>query len=444
MSGIAGINKPDKCEQVSNMLDKISHRGKYEKKIFSTENSTLGIVLSKPQSDRNTYSEKEKFVKDEFYNGHFAIAKETTETLELTRDQIGIAPLYYGFINDGKLSFASEVKALMEVTCDINELHPGTKLINNKIEEYYKTDIKASSADTPKQIANQLYQLLDNVIRNRVSGIEIGSWLSGGLDSSVLATLAQPYAKKLYSFSSGLKDAPDLKYAQIMADYLKSDHHEIVVTLDDMIRILPEVIYHLESFDQLLVRSSITNYFAAKEASNYVEQILSGEGGDELFGGYLYLKNLPLSRLNNELLDITGRLHNTALQRVDRCALAFGTEAHLIFLDPQIVRFAFQIPPELKIRSGIEKWILRKAMESSLPETILNRTKAKFWEGAGVCELLSGYASGKISNADFELERNLDNGWIINTKEEFYYYRIFKEHFGVSINLDWMGRTKKS
>jgi asparagine synthase (glutamine-hydrolysing) len=135
-------------------------------------------------------------------------------------------------------------------------------------------------------------------------------------------------------------------------------------------------------------------------------------------------------------------MHNTALQRVDRSASAFGTTAHVIFADPEVFEFALRIPKELKLNDGVEKWILRKAMDGLLPESILTRTKAKFLEGAGVGTLISEYASEKISDSDFKTERKLRNGWILNTKEELLYYRIFKDHFGEQDQLSWMGRTK--
>ena len=216
----------------------------------------------------------------------------------------------------------------------------------------------------------------------------------------------------------GVAGAPDLAYAREVADFIKSDHHEVIVTIEDMLRILPDVIWHLESFDALLVRSSIMQYFASQQIRQYSTEAFSGEGGDELFAGYAYLKNLPRERLAAELIDITCRLHNTALQRVDRCSTAYGLSAHVCFLDMDVVELAIQIPIDLKLRGGVEKWILREAVSDILPERVLNRTKAKFWEGAGVQDLLAHHAETAISDADFASERTLPNGWILGGKEE--------------------------
>jgi len=259
-----------------------------------------------------------------------------------------------------------------------------------------------------------------------------------------MAALARPHVAKLHTFAAGLPGAPDLEYARVVAQFIRSDHHECLVRPDEIVSILPEVIYALESFDALLVRSSVMNYLAARAASEFVPAVFSGEGGDELFAGYRYLKTLDPAALSSELVDITSRLHNTALQRVDRCSSAFGIVAHVAFLDPDVVDYALKIPSDLKLRNGVEKWILRESMRGSLPESILQRPKAKFWEGAGVENLLARHAEQQISAVEFERERYLPNGWCLNTREELYYYRMFREHFGELEDLSWMGRTKGS
>jgi asparagine synthase (glutamine-hydrolysing) len=158
------------------------------------------------------------------------------------------------------------------------------------------------------------------------------------------------------------------------------------------------------------------------------------------------MKDLPREKLHLELEQATGRLHNTAFQRVDRCATANGIVPFVPFADKDVVDFALSIPTHLKIyRDGekeIEKWILRKTIDGMIPDSVLWRPKTKFWQGTGLKELISEYAEAQVSDADFKRERALPNGWVLNTKEELMYYRIFKERFGEASELEWMGRTK--
>jgi asparagine synthase (glutamine-hydrolysing) len=265
------------------------------------------------------------------------------------------------------------------------------------------------------------------------------------LDSSAMAALARPHLDTLHTFAGGLDGAPDLEYAHQVAEYLHTDHHEVIVSIPGLHKALPDVIYHLESFDALLVRSTLINYLVAEAASHFVGSAFSGEGGDELFGGYQYLQDLPVEKLPAELVDITDRLHNTALQRVDRSAGAHGLLIYIPLLDLDVVEFALRLPPEMKIkRDGTitEKYIFRLAMQGSLPDEVLWRPKSKLWRGAGVDTLLEQYAEETVTDADFSRERRLPNGWQVNTKEELLYYRIFKQYFDDVEDLNWMGRTK--
>jgi asparagine synthase (glutamine-hydrolysing) len=442
MAGIAGIKRKGENELVNKMLEKISHRGKVGKRILETEVATIGVVWPQSQKDFAFNSTEKIFVQDTAGNGHLAKAEINNGNLVLERDELGIAPLYFGRTKDNVLCFASEVKSLLLATTDINEMPPGQRLSNDQLTTYFNLEKQEETDERPDQIAPILRKLIEQSIAERIKSETFGSWLSGGLDSSTIAALAKPFVKTLYTFSAGLKNASDLTYAREVAAHIKSNHHEIVVGFDEMIGKLPEVIYHLESFDALLIRSSIINYIAAKAASDYVPEIFSGEGGDELFAGYEYIKSLPPESIPDELIDITGRLHNTAFQRVDRCASAHSTVPHVVFADPNIFSYVFSIPAKYKLNDGIEKWILRQAVKDVLPSSVLNRTKAKFWEGAGVYELISDYASKKVTDKDFSNERILPNGWNLNSKEELLYYRIFEDLFGEASNYDWMGRTK--
>jgi len=442
MAGIAGIARPGKQAEVSRMLGKIAHRGPAGSEIIAVEGNTLGIAWAKPQKSSLVALQKQHIARDYAGDGHLAQATITDDNLVLQRDQLGVAPLYYGRTEDDALCFASEVKALLEVTDVVRQLPPGHRYDGSRVKQYFHLSKQSLLEAPPADIAQELRLRLETSIERRIGNGEVGSWLSGGLDSSALAAMARPHVDRLYTFAAGVPGAPDLEAARSVAAFIDSDHREVIVSLQDMLAALPDVIYYLESFDALLVRSSITNYLVAKLASDYVPAVFSGEGGDELFAGYDYIKSLDPAQLPDELIDITGRLHNTALQRVDRCASAHGTVAHVGFLDPDVVDYALRIPIEYKLHGRVEKWILRRAMEGALPEQVLNRQKAKFWEGAGVADLLAQYADETIDDAQFSRERTLPGGWVLNSKEELMYYRIFREHFGDINNLRWMGRTK--
>lgn len=442
MSGIAGMTEANRHDLLTRMLDKISYRGSAGYDFIDSENTTLGVVCSDSLVNARDEMKRKKYVRDKTRSDQSAVAKIVNGKLILMRDPLGVAPLYYGWSEHGALCFASEVKAILEITHEVDEVPPGHRYIDNSLQCYFHLKKQSPLDKQPDQIANELRRRLVTAIQKSIVMDRMGAWLSGGLDSSTIAALARPQVSVLHTFAAGLRGAPDLSYARLVANFIKSRHHEIVISRDDMIAVLPNVIYHLESFDALLVRSSVTNYLVAKLASDYVSDVFSGEGGDELFAGYDYLRLIDSKLLSDELIDITQRLHNTALQRVDRCAAAHGTVAHVGFLDPDVVDYALKIPIEYKLHNGVEKWILRCAMDGMLPERILNRTKAKFWEGAGVGELLANYANEHITDLEFNQERTLSNGWVLNSKEELMYYRIFHEHFGELNNLTWMGRTK--
>lgn len=456
MAGIVGIAQGGKRYLVEEMLDAIAHRGPAGRRVLETRKGTLGVVWPEAQTEEECSSGgKCPAVWDGRFSGDFARAEKDSplalayinrQGLHLLRDGLGVSPLYYGEIN-GALAFASEIKALVGYVEKIEEFPPGYKYIPDKgLCQFFDLKPLPPLEIEPEEAAGRLRQCLKKTIREFVEQGEVGSWLSGGLDSSTMAALARPYQDKMHTFAVGVKGAPDLKYARQVAEFIQSEHHEMVVSFEEMFKVLPEVIYHLESFDARLVRSSLTNYLVAKLTADYVPAVFSGEGSDELFAGYSYIKNIPSAKLPYELVDITKRLHNTALQRVDGAAAANGLVVHVGFLDPKVVTLALRIPPEYKLyrKKGriVEKWILRKAMEGILPREVLYRPKVKFWQGAGVEDLFSRYAERKISDWEFRRERILPDGSLLSNKEELFYYRIFREHFGDLPDLSFVGRTK--
>lgn len=441
MSGIAGIAKPGCMAEVAGMLSTIAHRGRAGWNTFEVDGISLGAVSA--LGKRPACDVSEALVRDETGPARFARAQVREGRLELSRDAIGVAPLYHGLTVDGALCFASEAKALLHLTDHVEELPPGSTYDGERLRVMPPLTRQPLSDDPPEVLARQLRLRLQDAIARVMERDNVGSWLSGGLDSSVMVALARTMVERLHTFAGGLAGAPDLAFAKEVAEHAHTRHHEIVLTVPDLLRVLPEVIGSLESFDALLVRSSLVNHLVGKAASDHVSAALSGEGGDELFAGYAYLKDLPLDQLGEELADITGRLHNTALQRVDRSAARHGLTIHTCFLDPDVVELAFRIPSEYKIHGGVEKWILRRAVDGLLPEAVVERPKAKFWEGAGVESLLADHAESEVTDDDFRSERRLPNGWILDSKEELMYYRLFRERFGDLKDLEWMGRTKR-
>lgn len=458
MAGIVGIQQNDR-KLAERMLLQLSHRGESGSKIIQKDGVTIGANWPEAQESPTPLSMRQNAVWDtnqpplpepemlDHGNLPFSIAStHIPGELFLARDLLGISPLYFGFTKQDRFCFASEVKALLEVATDIQEFPPGSWFSTKTGFKEYKLREKyhQESADM-KQIAQGLLIRLEQAVCERISGDEMGAWLSGGLDSSAIVGLARPHLKTLHTFAAGLEGAPDLYYAKQVADKFQTNHHEVVVSMEDILHVLPLVIYHLESFDALLVRSSVTNYLVAGEAAKHIDVSFSGEGADELFAGYEYMQDLTDDMLDKEMETLPQKLHNTALQRVDRSAAAHGLVVHVPFLDPDVVAFAREIPVDMKMKrepEAVEKYILRQALVGILPDSVLWRRKSKFWQGTGLGELLSDYADKEISQAEFNEERHLPNGWELNTKEELLYYRIFKSHFGELEQINWVGRTK--
>ncbi len=444
MTAIAGIQYPGSNEIVSSMLNKMTHRGNSWRHIVNHNNVFLGASGSRAQKKAAAMLIQEHVAQEMINTSHFARASAAGGTLELTRDSLGISPLYYGRTSDGSLCFASEVKGLLAVTKDVHELPPGHILRGGKINSLPVKAKRHTSSNGKADYIKALRQGLEKAIFNRIGDGNVGSWLSGGIDSTAIAALVRPQVRELHSFVAGFPGSPDIHFAEIAARHIGTTHHKLEVTPEEIIKTLPQVIYHLESFDALLIRSTILNFKVAKMTADYVPSVFSGEGADELFGGYEYLQTIPEENLQYELNDILGRLHNTALQRVDRSASAHGIVAYVSFLDQEVVDLASQIPVEYKIRGGVGKWILRKAVEDLLPGELVMRKKAKFWQGAGVQDYIANHAENTISLRDFNSERILPGGQRLNSKEELLYYRIFKDLFGEFEDLSWMGRTRKT
>jgi len=267
--------------------------------------------------------------------------------------------------------------------------------------------------------------------------IHVGSFCSGGLDSSLIAAIAAEEIPHLHTFAVGMKDqdgnlSDDLKAGRIVADHIGSTHHELIFTEEEYYQALPTVIQKLESYDPSLVRCAVPCYFTCKLAADYVTVVLTGEGADEIFAGYHYMKHLPMNLLNQEVQRNIKNLHNINLQRADRIGMYFSLELRVPFLDVRMIDLAMKMSPQLKIKEHgnerIEKWILRKAFQGTdyIPDQILWRYKAQYTQGAGCEQLGEKLAHSKMSDKEYRQIKRDHPQSSINSREAAYYFKIFR------------------
>jgi asparagine synthase (glutamine-hydrolysing) len=274
--------------------------------------------------------------------------------------------------------------------------------------------------------------------------------LSGGMDSSVISFLAGELHKerfggdaRLTTFAIGVGESSDIQNARIIARHINSDHRELMVDLDQVLEVLPDVIYYLESFDPSLVRSSASNFLISRHAKQQgYDVLLSGEGGDEIFCGYLYLKDCAPEELFSRQMECLGFLHNNASLRLDRMNQCHSVRVVAPLISGELFRYALAIPPEYKQkREGdekIEKWIFRKAFEPFLPGTVTWRLKQEFSQGSGSADLLPAYFETVISDEELvEAQRDYP---VVRSKEELSYFRLFAKHFGAGKAVETVGQ----
>lgn len=383
----------------------------------------------------------------------FAFVISDGEDLFAARDLLGIKTLYYGW-RDDTLYLGSELKAILEATEEVYEFPPGHymdhcgRLIRFAGLPQEAPEVLHENVDT--MIAH-IRSIIDRSVKDRIDfRVPTGSLLSGGIDSSIVSYVAseaykERFGKKvrLKTFAIGIDESQDIQTARIMAHFLNSDHYEVIVGLEEILKVLPEVIYYLESFDPSLVRSAVSNFLISRCAKEHgIQALLSGEGGDETFCGYTYLKQVPVEDLFARQMECIGFLHNNASLRLDRMNQCHSIRVVAPLISGELLNFAMAIPPQYKLKPEgsqmIEKWILRKAYESSLPERVVWRLKQEFSQGSGSASLMPEYFERVISNED--LARAQAKYPIVRSKEELAYFRVFTECFGANHAVDTVGQ----
>ncbi len=332
-------------------------------------------------------------------DGVFAFVVIDGDDFIAGRDPIGVKPLYYGADAEGRMYFSSEMKVIADQCVEFSTFPPGhfytpkTGFVRYFTPEWFDYETATEDLDLDK-----LRESLIAATKKRLmSDVPLGVLLSGGLDSSLTSSIAcrllEGTGQKLHSFSIGLDaDAPDLIAARKVAEYLGTEHHEIYFTIEDGIEILEKLVWHLETYDVTSIRASTPMYFMSKAITDIgVKVVLSGEGADEIFGGYLYFRNAPSAQdFQKETIDRVQKLSTADCLRADKSTMAHGLEARVPFLDKSFLQTAMEIMPEFKqpkTYDGVEKYILRKAFDTPerpfLPDEVLWRQKEQFSDGVG-------------------------------------------------------------
>ena len=388
-------------------------------------------------------------------NGIFGFAIYDVENDEyfIARDHMGVIPLYMGWDQNGTFYVASELKAL-EGHCTKIELFPPGHFLSSKdgkLVQWYKREWDEFSAvkENETNISEIKKALEDAVHRQLMSDVPYGVLLSGGLDSSVTSAIAKKYASmrvesndqaaawwpQLHSFSVGLEGSPDLAAAQVVADHIGTIHHEIKFTIQEGLDAIRDVVYNLETYDITTIRASTPMYLMARVIKSMgIKMVLSGEGADELFGGYLYFHKAPnAEEFHDETVRKLNKLHMYDCLRANKSLAAWGIEGRVPFLDKEFIDVAMRINPQDKMINGerMEKWIVRKAFEDILPESVVWRQKEQFSDGVGYSwiDTLKKVVGKAVSDEQLNNARYRFPIQTPQNKEEFYYRSIFESYF---------------
>ena len=422
-------------------------RKRYEKTYEFQTHSDCEVILPLYQDKGPAFIEE--------LNGIFAFAlyDRVKDCYFIARDHIGIVPLYIGWDAFGNFFVASELKALEGGCNKIQEFLPGHYLYSKDgvMTKWYKRDwMEYSAVENNKTSISDLNDALEAAVhRQLMSDVPYGVLLSGGLDSSVVSAIAKKFAPKriesqdiseawwpqLHSFAVGLEGSPDLAAARKVADHIGTIHHEINFTVQEGLDAIRDVIYHIETYDVTTIRASTPMYLLARVIKSMgVKMVLSGEGADEIFGGYLYFHKAPDPKaFHEETVRKISKLHLYDCLRANKSLAAWGVEGRVPFLDKEFMDVAMRLNPKDKMinKDRMEKWVLRKAFEDYLPASVAWRQKEQFSDGVGYnwIDTLKAQASKEVTD---EQLLNAKYRFPINpppTKEEYFYRTIFSEHF---------------
>ena len=363
------------------------------------------------------------------------------------RDPVGIKPLYWTPPNGHGLEdvrFASEIAAFdPNWYASVEVFPPGHYWTPETGLQRFASAVVPSSGDgdgrpersepSQEDLDETRETLIRSVNRQMMGDVPVGVFLSGGLDSTLVAAIAAQWCaergQQLKTFAVGVEGSSDVVAARQAAQYLQTEHHERLYTAEEALAVVPDVVQAIEHFDVSLVRSAVPNFLLAELAARHVKVVLTGEGADELFAGYIYFREIDPDKLHDELVANINGLHNLNLQRCDRVTMAHSLEARVPFLDREMIALALRLPARWKMASDHvpEKRLLRKAFHGWLPRELLWREKAQFGDGSGAAGVLSQAIESTVSEEEFAAQADVVQP-ALRTREELAYYRIWREH----------------
>ena len=472
MAAITGtIGTDSNRAQITAMLKSMAHRGPDTKNIRVEGTVSLGVRASKLSAARGdgfaTANDVTVLFDGEIYNsredghsdaavvldlykrygmafpGHmegvFAAAVIDDDNLLLARDPVGVRPLYWGATPTGGLCFASEMKALVGISDTVAELLPATTFSSRRgVAGYVPRSPIVHVPNDWQEAAGALRDCVMRAVERRLEDGAIGACLlSGGLDSSIIAAAVKALGADMPLMTVGYEGgAPDVDNAKLMAKHLGMKHEIKIFTTREIEDLVPRAVRTMESFDEDCVSGTISNLFASGLAHLTTNCILSGEGGDELFGGYHLLKDVPTESgrllMMKRLVEVA---YNTAVQRLDRSMMSNSINYRTPFIDTEVMAFAAHLPVDWKIHrleNGelVEKWLLREAFKDLLPEAIYKRSKLRFSSGTGTDDVMDAIARNHVAEGDFnDAARLTPEGYTLNSRKELWYYRLFKKQF---------------
>jgi asparagine synthase (glutamine-hydrolysing) len=467
MAGISGILGSDNGE-LQQMLRRIIYRGPHETWLYREGSVNLGLLELNVGGDYRAGShhatdgkvaaildgrmynpEKGDMTDGEFLlhfykkfgsrfagklDGDFACAISDNGQMILARDWPGIKPLYYGH-NNGRLCFASEAKALVDIANDVKEFPPGYVYSRELgFQKYHVEAVETPEFHDYEQGRKVLRELLMEAVAKRMKDNAVGGvLLSGGLDSSLITYMAHEIKPDIECFTVSMEGGQDLPLAKDVTKHLGIKHHILMFGEKEIHEILPLAIHHQEMYEESCVHGAIANFLAGRFVKPHTSCVLTGEGADEFFSGYdgQFRKGNNPEEVASIVDNLINVAHNTALQRLDRLNAANSYESRTPFLDSKVMDFSLKIPIQHKIhgQEQVGKWIVRQAFEGCLPDHIIYQTKRFFAQGSGVAYIMRSHAEKEITQKELEDFNSREGHPYLASIEELYYYRLFKKTF---------------